>query len=58
MQIQKIIVLLIIFVISKANIWDNILSEMKATSPIIPTNSFNFDFDIPQYGSQGNIDFN
>jgi hypothetical protein len=34
------------------------MSEMDATSPIVPSNSFNFNFDIPQYGSKGNIDFN
>jgi len=51
-------VLVIVLPSIRCNIWDNILSEAESTSPIIPTNSFNFDFNIAQYNSKGNIDFN
>lgn len=55
---KLILALLLILTLSYCNIWDNIMSEMEATTPIVPSNSFNFNFDVPQYNSKGNIDFN
>jgi hypothetical protein len=45
-------------VISQANIWDNVYSQAKATTPILLDESLSIDFSIREYSSNVNIDFN
>jgi hypothetical protein len=40
------------------NLWDNVYSQTLADTPMIVSESLNFDFKIKQYSIVVNVDFN
>ena len=55
---MRFILWAVMFTLSIGNVWDNIYSQSMADTPIILSESINFDFHIKEYNLMVNIDFN
>lgn len=55
---KSIVVFLAILALSLCNIWDNVYSQAKASMPIVFQQALNIEFNIRDYSSKVNLDFN